>query len=95
MSFVAGGAGMTMRGALREGMTAYTSDGARLGRVLQLHPGHFVIERGTLFPCELPCRYEEVRSVQGDELWLDSTRAQLSSGVAGGLDGDRAGQRPA
>jgi len=63
MSFFAGGAGMTMRGALREGMTAYTSDGERLGRIVQLWPGGFVLERGVLFPVEVSCRNEDVRSV--------------------------------
>ncbi len=72
-----------MRGALREGMTAYTADGARLGHVAQLHPGHFVIESEALFPRELPCRYEDVRSVQGDELWLDVTRAHVAAHEGG------------
>lgn len=70
-----------MRSALHEGMVAYTSDGERLGRIVQLHPGHFVLEKGVFFPLEFSCRYEDVRSIQGDELWLDFTRSHVTQVV--------------
>lgn len=61
---------MEERSAIREGMTVYSADGERLGRVVSCYPTTFVIEKGFFFRKDYVARYEDVSRLGGYEARL-------------------------
>ena len=55
-------------------MTVYTSDGEKLGKVLQCEAETFIIEKGFFFPKDYIARYDDIADVTNDEIRL--TRAK-------------------
>ncbi len=65
---------------IRQGMTVYSSDGEKLGKVIQCDASTFIIEKGFFFPKDFIARFDDVSLVAGDEIRLSRGRAQLSEG---------------
>jgi uncharacterized protein (TIGR02271 family) len=67
-----------------EGMKVRASDGDRLGKVVSMQDGGFVIEKGLFFPKDYFVTYASVSDIRDGEIWLSSTAEQLrTSGVLG------------
>jgi len=66
---------------IRQGMTVYSSDGEKLGQVVQCDASTFVIEKGFFFPKGYVARFDDVSLVSGDEIRLSRERAQLGQTV--------------
>ena len=66
---------------IRQGMTVYSSDGEKLGHVVQCDASTFVIEKGFFFPKGYVARFDDVSLVSGDEIRLSRERAQLGQTV--------------
>jgi len=62
---------------IRQGMTVYSSDGEKLGKVIQCDVSTFIIEKGFFFPKDFIARFDDVSLVSGDEIRLSRERAQL------------------
>ncbi|BDG08674.1 YsnF/AvaK domain-containing protein [Anaeromyxobacter paludicola] len=65
---------LTDRSQIREGMTVYSSDGEKLGKVLACSTATFTIEKGFFFPKDYVARYEEIVDASGDEIRLALTK---------------------
>lgn len=62
---------------IREGMTALSSDGHKLGKVIGREGDALVIEKGFFFPKDYLCRSSDVREVRGDEVVLGRTQEEF------------------
>jgi uncharacterized protein (TIGR02271 family) len=78
------------RRQIREGMTVYSSDGEKLGKVLTCDRSTFVIEKGFFFPKDYVARYDHVADVRGDSIRLSLTKDRFRE--HGGQMGDIAGR---
>lgn len=56
------------RSRVREGMTAVSTKGEPLGKVIRCDDRSFIVEKGRFFPQDFELRYEYVSDVQGDRL---------------------------
>ena len=63
---------------LHEGLRVKTSDGDDVGKIVQLNDNFFVLEKGIFFPKEFTARYEDIRDVEDDTLYLYQTSGELS-----------------
>lgn len=70
---------MDTRG-IAEGMTVRSSDGKKLGTVIECGTEQFLVEKGLFFPTDYGIRYEEVASVADGEVHLRLTEAELGKG---------------
>ncbi len=68
---------MIDRSRIRQGMTVCSSDGEKLGKVLQCEGSAFIIEKGFFFPMDYAVRLDDVSDVRGDEIRLSSGRELL------------------
>jgi uncharacterized protein (TIGR02271 family) len=75
------------RSSLRDGMTVFSSDGEKLGKVTECGGSTFTIEKGFFFPKDYIARYDEVAAVSGDEIRLSMMKEEFirmrESGVYG------------
>lgn len=62
------------RSSIREGMTVFSSDGEKLGKVLTYDATTFTIEKGFFFPKDYLARYDDIEAVTGDEIRLAMTK---------------------
>lgn len=62
------------RSSVREGMTVFSSDGEKLGKVLSCDASTFTIEKGFFFPKDYVARYDDVAAVTGDDIRLAMTK---------------------
>src|SRR5689334_15923 len=63
------------RRGVQEGMIVYSSDGEKLGKVLQCEAETFIIEKGFFFPKDYIARYQDIADVRGDEIHLSSAKS--------------------
>jgi uncharacterized protein (TIGR02271 family) len=63
---------------IREGMDAYSYDGEKLGKVVEMYDDSLTIEKGFFFPKDFTVRYDDVKDVKGDTLILKHDRASFS-----------------
>jgi hypothetical protein len=88
-------------GMIREGMTVYSRDGKRLGKIIRQDADSLVIEKGLFFKKDFVARRADVDRVDADEVWLalDAAHAEAerheeeperrrSTPAAGGAPGD-------
>ncbi len=59
---------------IHEGMTVFSSDGEKLGKVTACAGSSFTIEKGIFFPKDYVARFDEVADVTGDEVRLALTK---------------------
>jgi hypothetical protein len=60
-----------------EGMHVYSSDGARLGKVMRVGDATFDVEKGLFFPKDYLVRFAEVDHIDGDRIHLSIEKAVL------------------
>jgi hypothetical protein len=65
------------RARLKEGMTVYTAEGIRLGLIIRCDVDSFLIERGLFFPQDYLARYQDIGSVEEEEVRLLLYRDEL------------------
>jgi uncharacterized protein (TIGR02271 family) len=65
---------LTDRNLIREGMTVFSSDGEKLGKVLVCEASTFTIEKGFFFPKDYIARFDDVADVTGDDIRLGMTK---------------------
>jgi hypothetical protein len=65
------------RKAIREGMTVYSQDGERLGKVFAVGDDAFQIEKGLFFPRDALVRYDAIADVQGHDVILSTHKEAL------------------
>ena len=65
---------LTDRSLIREGMTVFSSDGEKLGKVLSCEASTFTIEKGFFFPKDYVARYDDIADVTGDDIRLAMTK---------------------
>jgi hypothetical protein len=70
---------MEERVQIREGMTIYSADLEKLGKVVRCNPTTFVIEKGFFFPRDYVARYEDVSRISGDDGWLQLNARDIAS----------------
>lgn len=70
---------MDYRSDIREGMTAYSSDGKKLGRVVEKQPSIFIIEKGWFFKKDYAFNYDEIAGMRGDDIQLKMTAGALGT----------------
>jgi hypothetical protein len=75
--------------AVREGMTAYSADGKKLGKVIRRFSDTLVIEKGLFFRKDYVVGPEDVVRVEGDEIALRLTQEQLEHAEVADQQADR------
>jgi hypothetical protein len=68
------------RNQVREGMLVRSSDGKKLGRVLACGEGTFIVEKGFFFATDYIARYDDVKSISGEEIQLSRPQEELARG---------------
>jgi uncharacterized protein (TIGR02271 family) len=79
---------MTDKRGVREGMVVYSADGEKLGKVFQCEAESFIIEKGFFFPKDYIARYDDVSTVNGDEIRLTSGKDAFAGERFGGTARD-------
>jgi uncharacterized protein (TIGR02271 family) len=72
---------------IHEGMTAYTRDGEKLGRVVDLADDNLVVEKGFFFPKDFTFHYDDIADVRADSLIIDKERPDLEQWRNAGYEG--------
>lgn len=78
------------RAEIREGMSVYSADGERLGKIVSCEPTSFTIEKGFFFKKDYIAQYEDIGRIEGDDAWLLVAKDQLP--VLGDEDRTRAAE---
>jgi hypothetical protein len=65
--------------AIREGMTVYSEDGKKLGKVIRRDGDDLVIEKGLITKREYVATLDDVARVEGDRIWLRETADEIES----------------
>jgi len=65
------------RGDLREGMAVRSQDGAKLGKIMNLGPDTFLIEKGIFFKDDYLVQYTEILEVRDSEVIVGTNEQQL------------------
>ena len=73
--YLAGGPAMDARRGIAKGMTVFTRDGEKLGKVVSVDEKGLFVEKGHFFPKELGFPFEDVDEVRGDGVHLRLDRA--------------------
>ena len=76
------------RSQVREGMIVYSSDGEKLGKVQSCDAAMFIIEKGFFFPKDYVARYDDVRSIDDDEIRLAMSKQAFQDLREGGKHGE-------
>ncbi len=63
---------------VNEGQNAYTQDGEKLGKVIELNDDYLTVEKGFFFPKDFTFRYDDISEVRDGELILKENRSDLS-----------------
>lgn len=61
-----------------EGKNAFTKDGEKLGKLIELNDDYLTIEKGFFFPKDFTFRYDDVSEVRDGELILKEKSSDLS-----------------
>lgn len=63
--------------AIREGMTVYSKDGQKLGKIIRRDDEDLIIQKGLLHKTEHVASPDDVARIEGDVVWLRQTAAEL------------------
>lgn len=80
------------RDQLREGMTVYSSDGEKLGKIVELGATQFQVEKGFFFPKDTILSYDEISDLRGSDVIVSHGKDVLTSRY-GGYGAASAGER--
>lgn len=61
----------TQHPGLAEGMTVYSRDGERLGKLVTLADDHIVVEKGIFFPKDFTLRYDDIQDLREGSVYLN------------------------
>ena len=61
---------------ITEGMTVFGSDSEKVGKIIAVDHGHFVVEKGFFFPTDYYIPTSAVANVDGDDVYLGLTKDQ-------------------
>jgi hypothetical protein len=75
-------------GALREGMTVYSKDGKKLGKIVELDDDTLVVEKGLFFRKDHVADVADVDRVHEGEVWLRSSAADIEAAARHLYDDD-------
>jgi uncharacterized protein (TIGR02271 family) len=64
---------------LNEGMTVYSNDGEKLGKITNLFDDYFVVEKGLFFPRDFTLRYEDIQDIRDDSVYLSISQSTFLS----------------
>ena len=78
---------------IREGMTVYSAEGDKLGKVVRQDGDFLQIEKGLFFKRDYLASIEDIDRVEGDQAWLRRTREELDRAAEPG-DGDLEDELP-
>lgn len=70
----------TYYGPLAVGDVAYTSDGEKIGDVVEAHDGYFIIEKGIIFTTDLHLPMTAIASRDGDRVELNLSKQAIEDG---------------
>jgi hypothetical protein len=82
--------------AIREGMTVYSEDNKKLGRIIRRDGDDLIIEKGLLSKNEYVASLDDVMRVEEDRVWLRQSAAEIEGApeegeeAARGAPGERA-----
>jgi uncharacterized protein (TIGR02271 family) len=62
---------------VREGMTVFSADGEKVGKIGECGSREFTIEKGLLFKQNYLARYEDIADVRGGDVYMTFDRAAL------------------
>jgi hypothetical protein len=62
---------------IREGMTVYSKDGKKLGKIIKRDGDNFVVEKGLFFKKDYLASLEDVERLEGDEVRLRRTADEV------------------
>lgn len=65
---------------LKEGMSVYSSDNHKVGKIVRLAGSGFEVEKGFFFPKDYAVSFGDVTRISGDEVYLSLTKDQLQQG---------------
>ena len=74
---------MDARTKVTKGMTVYTQDGEKLGKVVSIDDTGLFVEKGHFFPKEFGFGWEDVADVRGDGVHLALDRESVKSTLHG------------
>jgi len=77
---------MNYRDNLKKGMTVYSSDGHKLGKVAALTESDFMIEKGLFFPKDYLVRYSDITDIRGDDVYLNLASTAFTGKEAAAKD---------
>jgi hypothetical protein len=63
--------------AIREGLTVYSQDGKKLGRIISRDGDDLVIEKGLLSRKDYAATIDDVDRIEGDRVWLRQSAAEI------------------
>lgn len=82
---------MANRELIREGMTVYSSDGEKLGKVVALGTTEFQVEKGFFFPKDTVLTYTEIQDVRGSDVIVSHGKSLLEERHGSTRTGDTFG----
>jgi hypothetical protein len=65
--------------AIREGMTVYSKDGKKLGKIVELDDDTLVVEKGLFFRKDHVVDVADVERAQDGEIWLRRSAAEVEA----------------
>jgi len=60
--------------SIQNGMTAYGADGDKIGKIVEVQAGHFVVEKGFFFPSDHYIPTSAIASVDDDNVYLSVSK---------------------
>jgi uncharacterized protein (TIGR02271 family) len=69
---------------IRTGMTVYSADGEKLGKIVEGDASSIVVEKGFFFPKDYTIAQSDIREVRGDEVYLSLTKERLTGEAPAG-----------
>jgi hypothetical protein len=66
--------------AMRDGMTVYSADGEKLGKVITNNGDTLLIEKGLFFRKDYLARVDDVERIEDDQIWLRRTKEEIEAG---------------
>jgi hypothetical protein len=64
---------------IQEGMTVYSADGEKVGKIIRREGGILAIEKGFFFKKDYLATEDDVDRVEEDRVWLRRTREELEA----------------
>jgi len=80
---------------IRDGMTVYSADDKKLGRIVRQDDSGLVVEKGHFFKRDYDIALEDIDRVEDEQVWLRLTEGELEAEQESAGEAERAAARPA